>query len=235
MVKTKLKKMGWAKIEHPGLTLVHFLWDRDVDLVIDVGANCGQFGSYLRAEGYTGAILSIEPIEHLHAELIAMTATDPTWNVLRAAVGAHAGEVEINVSHSSEFSSIHAPNSTGAAFFGYKMEAAQKQVVPLVTLEDIADQIRGQRVFLKIDTQGYEREVLNGARTMMQRFVGIQLELPVMNIYENVWSFMEALQFMDALGFVPAQFAAVNPIVGDPASAIEFDCLFRQKTDRERP
>ncbi|MBY0509067.1 MAG: FkbM family methyltransferase, partial [Rhodospirillaceae bacterium] len=86
-----------------------------------------------------------------------------------------------------------------------------------------------QAVFLKIDTQGYEREVLAGAGTLLKRCVGLQLELPIEHLYKDVWSFNEALAFVDNLGFVPAQIRMVNALHDDKASALEFDVIFRRK------
>lgn len=71
--------------------------------------------------------------------------------------------------------------------------------------------------------------MLAGATQLLPRCVGLQLELPVEHLYENVWSFAEAVTQLDRLGFLPAQFRMVNPIHDDPASGIEFDCIFRRK------
>jgi hypothetical protein len=87
-----------------------------------------------------------------------------------------------------------------------------------------------QNVFLKIDVQGTEKAVLVGATETLKRCVGVQLELPMRTpIPKGVWSFREALDYMDGLGFVLAQNVPTNSFTDDRASAIEFDCVFRRK------
>ena len=83
-----------------------FVTDRDIDVVLDVGANVGQFGASLRAQGYRGKIVSYEPISTVYQTLAATTATDLEWEINNFALGLKTEYVTINVSRSSEFSSI---------------------------------------------------------------------------------------------------------------------------------
>jgi len=56
------------------------------------------------------------------------------------------------------------------------------------------------------------------------------LELPVIHTYAGVWRFDEAVKFMDDAGFVPAQITPVGYHTVDTVSAVEFDCLFRPRS-----
>ncbi len=205
-----------------------FLKSRNVDLVLDVGANRGQYAQEIRKLGYQGRIHSFEPISAVHEKLAALAAHDPLWTSSKCAVGANAGTAEINISQNSVYSSIRSQTPMGAEF-SRKSVVVSTEVVDVVTLAHFADD-PANAIFLKIDTQGFEREVLEGVGGMMQKCVGVQLELPAAHLYKDVWSFAEAVQYMDRIGFIPAQFRVVNLMHDDPASAIEFDCIFRRKS-----
>ena len=80
------------------------IW-RQIDLVIDVGANSGQYGGALRAAGYGGRILSFEPLAEAFATLSERCLDDPLWDCHCIAVGAGAGSAVLNVSRDLEASS----------------------------------------------------------------------------------------------------------------------------------
>ena len=228
------KKLILRAAQHYGYQIRHepglmaFLQSRSVDLVLDVGANAGQYAQYLRFLGYKGAIWSFEPVADAFAELKRASADDRLWDVTRCAVGARPGEVEIKVTANNVYSSIRPPSSYGEALYP-SLECVATETVPVITIDSLTASAQSRSIFIKIDTQGYEREVLEGATESLKRCVGLQLELPVEHLYDDVWSFSEAVAHVDALGFNPAQFRMVNPIRGDDASGVEFDCILKRK------
>lgn len=224
MVKKSLHRRGWELSKSPNI--LTFLEVHNVDLVLDVGANLGQYGSGLRQRGYKGRIWSFEPIRAVFDQLKSRAGHDDRWKVTCTAVGATPGEATLNVSELSLFSSLKPANKT-AYLFDPRVVVVEKQQVPVATLNDLLQGDTARQVFLKIDTQGFEREVLEGASNLLSNLVGIQLEVPVKNLYDNVWSFSECITYMAEIGFLPAQFRTVNALRDDPASAIEFDCIFR--------
>jgi FkbM family methyltransferase len=204
-----------------------FLRSRNINLVLDVGANQGQYAQELRSQGYTGRIFSFEPTSGPFESLSRRAARDPDWQVFKSAVGAVAGTAEIHITKNSVYSSIRSQTSM-ISDFSKKSAIIGKETVPVMRLDDLA-LAADDRIFLKVDTQGFEQEVLAGAAALLTKCLGVQLELPVEHLYDGVWSFSEAVLFMDRLGFVPAQFRMVNPLHDDPVSGIEFDCIFRRK------
>jgi FkbM family methyltransferase len=225
-VKRYLARRGMSLVQEPGLW--DFLDTRRVDLVIDVGANTGQFAREIRSMGYRGRIHSFEPLPAAFAELQRHAANDPQWDLSNVGVGSEAGKLEINIARNSVFSSFR-PLSDLAGKFDPNSQTVETLKVPVVTLDKAVGKSPAKSIFIKIDTQGFEQEVLAGAKAILQRAVGVQLELPVDHLYENVWSFNEALAAMGGYGFVPAQFRTVNPRAGDRAAAVEFDAIFRRK------
>lgn len=210
-------------------TFGNFLRTRHIDLIVDVGANLGQFAEGTRARGYTGRVQSFEPVGKIYHALEQRATRDPKWTVTRAALGAAPGEVQINLYDNHTLNSLHALDDGTARRLSVDPTVLGTETVPMTTLDTALAGDPATAILLKIDTQGHERAVLDGAGATLARTEALLLELPVVALYEGIWSFNEALAHIDALGFTPAQFRAVNTMTDDPACAIEFDCLFRRK------
>lgn len=211
-----------------GPSLHDYLTTRKIDVVLDIGANEGQFGRELRNWGYSGKIVSFEPVSHAYEALLRTSAADDRWEARRLAVGEHAGTITINVSANSVFSSALSLSPTGHNF-SPSTRVVRRETVEIIRVDDFYNEFAGKRVFLKVDTQGSEHAVILGAAKSISELAGIQLELPIENLYSDAWGLTDALNEMDRLGFVPAQICPVNSLRGDRASAIEFDCIFRPK------
>jgi FkbM family methyltransferase len=202
---------------------------RNVDLVVDVGANVGQYSENLRKEGYAGWIVSFEPTAAAYEALATRAGGDGRWKTLNMAVGETEGVVEINVSESSVFSSI-LPQSSAATTFDSRAAVIRVESVRVARLDDVfAELPQGKAPFLKIDTQGYERQVLLGASKCLSRFVGVETELPIIHLYEGTWRFHEAVAFMNERGFEISNLIAVNYDRADPVSLVEVECIFYKR------
>lgn len=187
----------------PHFQLVRGLDRFGVDLVIDIGANVGQFVFGLRRAGYTGNIVSFEPLADAHQKLSKAANRDALWTVQpRCAVGDKNGEVEINIAANSVSSSIlpimasHANAAPGCSYVG-------KNRVPLVTLDSVSENVLGdsKTPFLKIDTQGFEWQVLDGAVQTMPKIRGILCELSLLPLYEGQRLWMEMIKRLEREGF----------------------------------
>src|SRR5450830_427272 len=87
--------------------LMRMLSTHKVNLVLDVGANTGQFGHFLRDAGYRGRIVSFEPLLAAWEQLSEASRKDSRWKVAsRAAIGSEDGEIEIHVAGNKESSSV---------------------------------------------------------------------------------------------------------------------------------
>ena len=208
--------------------LNRYMRHHGVDLLVDVGANHGQFGREMRDRGYRGRMLSFEPVSSVFVELQQESRGDALWETWHSAIGAEPGRTTINVSEFSVFSSIRQINQDGLEFAD-RARTVRTEEIEVRTLDDVLAGDPAARLFLKIDTQGFEREVLLGATHTLERCVGVQLELAAQHIYDGIWPMHEAIEFMSDRGFVPAQFEMVNAMKDDPTSGLEFDCVFRRK------
>ena len=191
-------KPHWQQIDR---LLRHF----GITVVLDVGANIGQYAGYLREAGYAGRIVSFEPLAEAHEALTRRAAGDANWTVApRMALGAAAGEIEINVSGDRDMSSL-LPMRPEILDVSPTSRTVARERVALATLDSVFDDYVGaaDRVLLKIDTQGYERAVLEGAATSLARLTGIQLELSLIPLYEGETTWLGMIDYLAQRGFEP--------------------------------
>ena len=187
---------------HPIARRLHLLSLHGIDLVLDVGANAGQYGRFLRNIGYTGHILSFEPLSTAFAVLQATAGADHAWQARRLAVGDREGTATLNVAGNSESSSFLPMLNAHVAAFPESRYVSTEEV-PVTTVHRIVDELSPQAgLFLKIDTQGYERTVIEGAGPALERIRGVQLEMSIMPLYEGEMILPEAVSFMAQKGFV---------------------------------
>ena len=220
IIKNVFKKFGLELHRYtPGSStsaqIISSLKKFEVDLVIDVGANLGQFASELRGGGYKGSIISFEPLSVAHARLQKLSKRDAKWHVYpRCALGDRIGEVEINIAGNSASSSLlpmldsHLSAAPHTAYVG-------KESVSLLTLDSISSDYISQfkNPFLKIDTQGYEWAILDGALNTLPYIRGVLLELSLVPLYEGQYLWRELLERLEFSGFT---LWAMQPEFVDP-------------------
>jgi len=198
-----------------------------IDIVFDVGANEGQFSTELRQAGFSGHIVSFEPLSEAHRRLTNLSRGDPKWNVhSRCALGDRNGTVEINVAGNSVSSSIfpmldlHSSAAPDSVYI-------RTETVPLLTLDDVAGRYLEDMTapFLKVDTQGYEWLVLDGANMLLTKLRGIQMELTTIPLYEGQRLWRESIDRLEDAGF---SLWSLQPAFVDPRDGrtLQWDGLF---------
>jgi FkbM family methyltransferase len=197
-----------------------------VNVVLDVGANRGQYARSLRRAGYRGHIVSFEPVRHDFEELSRRAARDPKWTVHQLALGRAEGSIDINVAPSG-LSSALPPSDYGGQRY-QKLIDAMTETVPVVRLDEILDDVLTHvpdpRPYLKLDTQGFDLEVFAGLGERAKDFVGMQSEVALLRIYEGMPRMPESLAVYEASGFEVAGMYLVTR-ERSTARALEFDCL----------
>jgi FkbM family methyltransferase len=213
--------------DQPGHVRALALANHAVDLVIDVGANRGQYGAELRAFGYRGRIDSFEPQSEQFGHLAERAIRDDRWSVTQCALGPEPGSVTLNLAANSGASSSVLPmldsHRTAAPHARY---VATEQVEQLCLDDAAADSLAvSQRPFLKVDVQGYERHVLDGGRRALDRAVGIEMELSFVPLYDGGMLWTEALTLLEELNLA---LHTIFPGLTDPKSGrlLQADGLF---------
>ena len=210
----------------PPRHLGDYLARRDVDLVIDVGAATGNYGMTIRAGGYTARICSFEPLDAPFRRLERIAADDLGWSCHRMALGAESGTAEMNVAGNSDSSSLlamgerHARSDPASVYVG-------TETVEVSTIDEVWDRIArdGEKVFLKLDVQGFELEALRGAERSLPRIDGVQAELSLVPLYEGAPSWIEVITHLQERGFHPER---LEPAFDDPETGevLQVDGVF---------
>jgi len=207
-----------------GQHLVQLFDYLQVNCVLDVGANQGQYGRFLRAIGYKGNIVSFEPAGGDFDILSRVAGKDPGWFAHQLALGDIDQLTQINITSDSLFNSFLAPNDF---ILGQGLRIDKVENVEMKRLDSIFDDLIAPlvepKVYLKMDTQGYDLKVVAGARESLKQVVGLQSELSVQPLYEGMPGYLENLEVLNQAGF---DLTGMFPIARDNAlRVIEFDCI----------
>jgi FkbM family methyltransferase len=226
-----LRRLGWDVVPldhrvHPLARRARLLASHGIDLVLDVGANEGQYARELRAIGYRGRIVSFEPLSAPFGRLEAALGNDAGWRGRQVAVGPQIGRATIHVAANSWSSSLlpmlpaHERLAPGSGYVG-------EEEVAITTLEALVrEHARDEeRLFVKVDTQGYERRVLESAGPALSRITGLQLELSIVPLYEGEELLSSMLRWLEERGFI---LMSLEPGHADPATGqlLQVDGVF---------
>ena len=208
--RTRLWKLGYDVVRfradlHPLARRQRLLERAGIDAVLDVGANAGQFATELRADlGWRGRIVSFEPLAAAHAALAARAARDGNWDAHRYALGDRDGTARIGVAGNSYSSSLlemlpaHVDAAPESAVTGF-------EAIEVRRLDSVSDAVcpAPARLYLKLDVQGFERQVLAGAPATLARVRVLQLEMSLTPLYAGAPAVGELHALLEAGGFVP--------------------------------
>ena len=185
-------------------TTVRQRWIREsnVSVVLDIGANEGQYARQIRSEGYSGRIISFEPLRDAFEQLQSSAGQERNWEALNVGLGAAPSTMKINVAGNSQSSSF-------LPMLPRHVEAAP--TTRYVATEDIAvitaDSLIGDKiqldevVWLKLDVQGYELNVLEGAPQLLEQAVAVEAELSLVPLYKGGPLVDEVIRYLAVKGF----------------------------------
>jgi FkbM family methyltransferase len=210
-----------------------------VDLVVDVGANDGGYATALRELGYHRHIVSFEPLSEPFARLCERAGHDGSWDVVQCALGDHEGEVEVHVAGNDGASSSVLPMLEAHLGAAPQSAYVRDETVRLRRLDEAlpeAVDLAGRRTFLKIDVQGFERAVLDGAEGLFgaDLLVGVQAEMSLVPLYDGQMLWRETVDRLAAQGF---DLVSLVPGFSDPRSGrlLQADGVFAHRRAFETP
>jgi FkbM family methyltransferase len=203
-----------------------------VNVIFDVGANSGQYTAGLRKAGYKGRIISFEPLSQPFSALKRKASGDPLWECRKHGLGEVDGKISINVAgNAGQSSSVlpmlkrHQDAYPPANYIG-------TEDVPIYRLDSVTPEILQPTDvgFLKIDVQGFEKQVLAGSKSTLNRCIGMQLELSFLPLYEGSMLIPEALDLAYSLGFT---LTGLLPCFTDPRNGqmLQADGIFFRESD----
>jgi len=202
-----------------------------INTILDIGANTGQYAELLFEHGYDGKIVSFEPLTEAHKVLLQKEKSFPNWIIAdRCALGEMDKEVTIHISKNLKSSSI-LPMLKMHSDTDPESRYVSSENVPMFTLDTIGPKYLDEDavIFLKMDVQGYEKNVLAGAEDLFNRIKGIQLECSLSPLYDGELLLADLIKKIEGRGF---RLYDIIPGFRDPASGIllQTDCIFLKKT-----
>jgi FkbM family methyltransferase len=199
----------------PFALIKHLLESHKIDLLLDVGGFIGTYGEEAREMGYKGKIVSFEPIKASFAKLKAKADKDPNWQYHNIGIGTESEELTINIAGnyaSSSLLGMHKNQTDLAPVAAYQdTEKIKIKRLDEVITPEIAKQY--QSIYLKIDVQGYELNVLEGAKAILPYINVIQAEISFVTLYEQGPLYNEVISKLDELGF---ELFTILPELKDP-------------------
>jgi FkbM family methyltransferase len=205
LIHNFLKRRGIQIAKYPNDDLTRrmlIVKNNKIDTLLDVGANKGQYAIQMRSLGYDKKLLSFEPQQDAFNVLKQVAAKDPQWEVYDYALGDENTKSLIHIADNSFSSSIlnmlptHLESAPESKYVG-------NQEIEIKRLDSIFDDLCSPTasVMLKIDTQGYEKNVIDGAFEVLKRIKIIQLEMSILPLYENEILYTEMIQYLKAKSF----------------------------------
>lgn len=206
------------------LRRIKLLQHYHIDLVFDIGANKGQYATGIIDAGYKNKLVSFEPLSSVYSIISEESKKYANWTVApRCAVGAAKEEIEINISANSVSSTLlnmldsHIDGAPESKIIG-------KEKVMVYSLDELAKEYTSgvKNIFLKIDVQGFEQEVLKGAKEIFAKAKGVEMEISLVPLYENqTWLLPEVISYMSANGFI---LNSIAPAFTDNATGKMLQC-----------
>jgi FkbM family methyltransferase len=204
-IKSILRKVGYDINQFPPQDIrrrIQLFNYFNINKIFDVGANTGGYASSMRSAGYVDNIISFEPVKVAYNQLVERSIHDKKWSTKNIALGNSDGSAIINVSQNlvsssiSEMSTLHVNSAPDSLYL-------RKEEIEIHRLDtiffDLAD--KQDKIMLKIDTQGFEKNVIDGAEKSLPLISGLQLEMSLVPLYNNELLFPELLQYVNDKGF----------------------------------
>jgi FkbM family methyltransferase len=209
---------------------IKLLSNHDISVVFDVGANHGQYANKLREAGYRGRIVSFEPLTTAYKILASNASNDPNWQTVNAALGNYDGKAIINISENSESSSVldmlpaHLQNNPNSRYIG-------SEEITVYRLDSIISQYGVDRdnIYLKIDAQGYDGKVIEGAESSLNSVIGLEIECSLIPLYQDDLLLNDMLSIMSIKGYI---LMSVEPVFINycTGQVLQIDCIFFRPT-----
>lgn len=226
---TRLGLMGRQHQYGEIVALRRFISHFQIDCILDVGANTGQYATLLRKDvGFTGTIISFEPNPEIFAGLATRAARDPHWQVQNIALTDYDGTASFHIMAADQFSSLNAPSDGLEPIFAERNRVEKNVTVACRRLDGLMgelDSLKTSRaMLLKLDTQGHDAAVCAGAGAALSHFVGVQTELAVRPLYAGGVGYREMIAALEEFGFAPS--AMFPNTKGHFPLLVEMDGLF---------
>lgn len=204
----------------------------ELDYIIDVGANSGQFSKVVGYFYPKATIDAFEPLPNLYSKIQKTFENKKNIRTYNVALGNENGTVMFNKNNYGHISSILEISNTNKHYPKQKNDLKQivVEIKTLDSLDLIKNKTRGTAL-LKLDVQGYELEVLKGATETINNIDYIVIEANLEELYYNQPSFTKMNSYLNKSEFELMGMLDFN--LGDKNKYIEVDLLYK-KTEKSK-
>lgn len=232
----RFNRYGSVEAYLPGLFAEY-----DIHCVLDVGAHTGEYAKRLRRAGYKDLIISFEPASDSFRELQKASNGCKNWSVYNVALGNDDRSVDLNISPDTALNSVWPPSELALRRFGESVRPTRTERVQMRRLDSVLPEIveghpdlgislKDLGVYLKIDTQGHDMEVVRGAGEVLPIIHALQSEMSISALQEGAPSYLEAIRMLEELGYRSSAMFPVLQIEG--SVLVEFDLVMVRPSAR---
>ncbi len=176
----------------------------DIQFVMDIGANSGQWAKSVRSNGYNGLLISVEPTREAFSILSAESVGDQNWKIFNCAIDVVAGSRKMLISSNEGLSSSFFDLMEDHKKAAPEVELLREELVDTCTLESLIDSQGIPRMYLKIDTQGSELLVLKSIdEETFSKIFAIEIEISLVGTYLQGPLIEEVISYLRARNFRP--------------------------------
>lgn len=187
---------------NPGHTLLG-LRHLPICTVLDIGANTGQFAAHINRIFPQAKIFCFEPLTEAFAELERWADTQSgRVQVFNLALGDKEGSATMfrHVEHSPSSSLLQTTEVCNQLY--PQTQSQDSFTVKLTTLDAaLGDQLLQPEILIKLDTQGYERQVIRGAANSLKQARACIVEINLFKLYDQQPSFIELALLLNEHGY----------------------------------
>ena len=206
----------------------------NIDCIIDVGANIGQYKDSMRKEvGFKGLIISYEPDPECFEIIKQKSKKDDLWVVEKYAIGDKEGVLKLNIMEGSVFNSFLEPDDSESDLFSDGNTVKKVVEVPVKRLDDLIpelmDKFNFKNIFLKLDTQGFDLEAFTGTLGVLDVIKGVQTEVSFTQLYKNAPTFDKSVKLFKENGFEVSGMYSLGEFRFP--HALEHDCIYLPKQE----
>lgn len=225
-----LRLIKISKNENLNDVLNYLFYKLNINILLDVGANSGQFGLKNRNSGYKKTIISFEPLKKVFNVLKKNSINDKYWKCENIAIGNKDGETIINESNYSLSSSLlpiskeHLRAKENSNYI-----AQHKVLIKKLDTYIKENSLENDNIFLKIDTQGTEYDVLKGLDLNLHKIKGILCELTLTELYVGQKLWIEIINFLEKKNF-EIWFLEKGFQDHKIKKVLQIDCIFINRT-----
>jgi FkbM family methyltransferase len=215
----------FASTEHDRI-----ICDLNLDTVVDIGANRGQFALCVRRLYPRAKIFSFEPLLKPAASYTKLFGADQRARLFNKAISKQPGSAAMHVSRWDVSSSLLPFAQAQHDNFPFT-EESRSETVSVTTLSECLDpdSIEG-RALLKLDVQGYELTALQGCENLLAKFNYVYVEASFIELYIGQALATDVIAYLFGKGF--KLICVANLSKGKADRPIQGDFLFAATPER---